>query len=29
MVFKDGKPAASLIGARPKSKIVEWLNESV
>jgi thioredoxin 1 len=29
MVFKDGKVAATMQGARPKSKIVEWLNESV
>jgi thioredoxin 1 len=29
MVFKDGKVAATKVGAMPKSKIVEWLNESV
>ncbi len=29
MVFKDGKVAATMVGAKPKSKIVEWLNESV
>jgi thioredoxin 1 len=29
MVFKDGKVAATKVGAIPKSKIVEWLNESV
>ena len=29
IVFKDGKVAATMIGAKPKSKIVEWLNESV
>ncbi len=29
MVFNDGKVAASTVGAMPKSKIVEWLNESV
>jgi thioredoxin 1 len=29
MVFKDGKVAATKVGAVPKSKIVEWLNESV
>lgn len=29
MVFKDGKVAATKIGAMAKSKIVEWLNESV
>ena len=29
LVFKDGKVAATKVGAVPKSKIVEWLNESV
>ena len=29
MVFKDGKVTATKVGAMPKSKIVEWLNESV
>lgn len=29
MVFKDGKVAATKVGAIPKSKIVEWLNESI
>lgn len=29
MVFKDGKVAATKVGAIPKSKIVEWLNESL
>jgi hydroxymethylpyrimidine/phosphomethylpyrimidine kinase len=29
MVFKDGKVHATKVGAMPKSKIVEWLNESV
>ena len=29
MVFKDGKVAATKVGAMPKSKILEWLNESV
>ncbi|HJS80764.1 MAG TPA: thioredoxin TrxA [Vitreimonas sp.] len=29
MVFKDGKVAATKVGAMPKSKIVEWLNESI
>ena len=28
MLFRDGKVAATKIGAMPKSKIVEWLNES-
>ncbi|MGE0045007.1 MAG: thioredoxin TrxA [Hyphomonadaceae bacterium] len=29
MVFKDGKVAATKVGAMPKSRIVEWLNETV
>lgn len=29
MVFKDGKVASTKVGALPKSKILEWLNESV
>jgi thioredoxin 1 len=29
MLFKDGKVAATRMGAMPKSKIVEWLNETV
>lgn len=29
MVFKDGKVASTKVGAMPKAKIVEWLNESV
>ncbi len=29
MVFKDGKVAATKVGAMPKSKIVEWLNDTV
>jgi len=29
MLFKGGKVAATKVGALPKSKIVEWLNESV
>jgi thioredoxin 1 len=28
MLFKDGKVAATRVGAMPKSKIVEWLNET-
>src|SRR3954454_8612221 len=28
MVFKDGKVASTKVGAMPKSKIVEWLNEA-
>jgi thioredoxin 1 len=29
MVFRDGKVAATKVGAMPKTKIVEWLNETV
>ncbi len=29
MVFKDGKLAATKVGAMPKSKLAEWLNESL
>jgi thioredoxin 1 len=29
MVFKDGKVAATRVGAMPKSKIVEWLTENL
>jgi thioredoxin 1 len=29
MLFKGGKVAATKVGAMPKSKIVEWLNETV
>jgi thioredoxin 1 len=28
MLFKDGKLAATTVGAMPKSKIVEWLGEA-
>jgi len=26
ILFKDGKPAATKIGAMPKSKLVEWIS---
>ncbi len=29
MIFKDGKVAATRVGAMPKSKILEWLNETL
>ena len=29
MLFKDGQVAATKVGALPKNKIVEWINESV
>jgi thioredoxin 1 len=29
MLFKNGKVAATRVGVMPKSKIIEWLNESV
>ncbi len=29
MLFKDGKVAATKVGAMPKGKIVEWIEESI
>ncbi|HVY04302.1 MAG TPA: thioredoxin TrxA [Caulobacterales bacterium] len=29
MIFKNGKVTATRMGAMPKSKIVEWVNETV
>lgn len=29
MIFKNGQVAAQKVGAMPKSKIQEWINESV
>ncbi len=29
MIFKDGQVAATKVGALPKSKIVEWIEESI
>ena len=29
MLFKDGEIQATKVGALPKNKIVEWINESV
>jgi thioredoxin 1 len=29
MIFKNGQVAATKVGAMPKSKIVEWISESV
>ncbi len=29
MVFKDGQLAATKVGALPKSKLVEWVQESI
>ena len=29
MLFKDGELAATKVGALPKSKLVEWINESL
>jgi len=29
MLFKDGEVAATKVGALPKSKLVEWINESL
>lgn len=29
ILFKDGKPIATKIGAMPKSRLVEWINSSI
>ncbi len=29
ILFKDGKPVATKIGALPKSRLVEWINASL
>jgi len=29
MIFKDGQVAATKVGALPKSKLVEWVNQSI
>ncbi len=29
MIFKNGEVAATKVGALPKSKLVEWINESI
>ncbi len=29
MLFKDGKVAATKVGAAPKGKLVEWINQSI
>jgi thioredoxin 1 len=29
MIFRNGQVSATKVGAMPKSKIVEWINESV
>ncbi len=29
MLFKDGQVAATKVGALPKSKLVEWINDSI
>ncbi len=29
MIFKDGKPIATKLGAHPKGVLVEWINESL
>lgn len=29
MLFKDGEITATKVGALPKSKLVEWINESI
>ncbi|MBM3507033.1 MAG: thioredoxin TrxA [Alphaproteobacteria bacterium] len=29
MLFKDGQVAATMVGARPKGKLVEWINSVI
>ena len=29
ILFKDGKPVSQKVGAAPKSKLVEWINQSL
>lgn len=29
ILFKDGEPVATKVGSVPKSKIIEWLEESI
>ena len=29
ILFKDGKPAATQVGAVPKGKLVDWINASI
>ena len=29
MLFKDGQIAATKVGALPKNKIIEWINENI
>jgi thioredoxin 1 len=29
ILFKDGKPAATKVGAAPKSQLKEWVNSSI
>ena len=29
ILFKDGKPAATKVGALPKSQLKEWVRESI
>jgi thioredoxin 1 len=29
IIFKDGQVAATKVGAAPKSKLVEWVNQSI
>ena len=29
MIFKDGQVAATKVGALPKSKLLEWVNQSI
>jgi thioredoxin 1 len=29
MIFKNGKQISSKVGSHPKSKLEEWINESI
>lgn len=29
MLFKNGQVAATMIGARPKGKVVDWINAAL
>ena len=29
ILFRDGKPAANLVGAYPKNKMVEWIKTNI
>ncbi len=29
MLFKDGEPAATQVGVHPKSRLVDWINDTI